>query len=143
VHVTNASTNPATSVVITDDLNSAGAGRLTFVNPAPTMNGSTAGISVVGSLLTRTTLLCTDRYRPDNPSTCASGPQIAAGLPAGTTLTNTALVTWNTPTRTSSASVSINIGETSTPNLVLTKTGPATMSTGQLGQFVLTSRIPA
>src|SRR5437879_10656838 len=52
VHVTNASTNPATSVVITDDLNSAGAGRLTFVNPAPTMNGSTAGISVVGSMLT-------------------------------------------------------------------------------------------
>ena len=45
VHLTNASTNPATSVVITDDLNSAGAGRLTFVNPAATMNGSTTGIS--------------------------------------------------------------------------------------------------
>src|SRR6266700_7208823 len=41
-HVTNVSTNPAPSVVITDDLSTAGAGRLTFVNPpAATMNGST------------------------------------------------------------------------------------------------------
>src|SRR5262249_40543566 len=54
VHVTNASASPATPVVITDDLSSAGAGRLTFVNPAATMNGSTAGISIVGSVLTAT-----------------------------------------------------------------------------------------
>ncbi len=48
VHVTNAATSPATLVVITDDLSSAGAGRLTFVNPAATMNGATAGVTVVG-----------------------------------------------------------------------------------------------
>src|SRR5882762_3146801 len=137
VHVTNASTNPATSVVITDDLNSAGAGRLTFVNPAPTMNGSTAGISVVGSLLTANYSAVYGPLPPGQSIDVRFRAQIAAGLPAGTTLTNTALVTWNTPTRTSSASVSINIGETSTPNLVLTKTGPATMSTGQLVQFGL------
>ena len=35
--------------------------------------------------------------------------QIAAGIPAGTTLTNTGLVTWNTPTETASASASITI----------------------------------
>ena len=52
VHVTNASTSPATSVVITDDLSSAGAGRLTFVNPAATMNGATTGVSIAGSVLT-------------------------------------------------------------------------------------------
>src|SRR5712664_3852650 len=53
VYVTNLSTSPATPVVITDDLNSAGAGRLTFVNPpAPTLNGSTAGVTVVGTVLT-------------------------------------------------------------------------------------------
>src|SRR5262249_30280556 len=39
--------------------------------------------------------------------------------------------------QTASASASIAIGETSTPNLVLTKTGPATMNLGQLGQFGL------
>src|SRR5438105_10465283 len=36
--------------------------------------------------------------------------QIASGLAAGTTLTNTAVVTWNNPPQTASASVSIDIG---------------------------------
>jgi large repetitive protein len=142
VHVTNPSTNPpnfqATSVVITDDLNSAGAGRLTFVNPpAPTMNGSAAGVTIAGSLLTANYSVANGPLQPGQSIDVRFRVQIAAGLPAGTILTNTALVTWNTPTRTSSANVSIAIGKTSTPNLTLTKSGPATMSTGQLGQFGL------
>jgi len=137
VHVTNLSPNPATSVVITDDLNSAGAGRLTFVNPAPTMNGSTAGVTIAGSLLTANYSAVNGPLPPGQSIDVRFRVQIAAGLPAGTTLTNTALVTWNTPKRTSSASVSIAIGQTSAPSLVLTKTGPATMSLGQLGQFGL------
>src|SRR6266481_3260084 len=138
VHVTNASTNPATSVVITDDLSRAGAGRLTFVNPPPaTMNGSTAGISVVGSLLTANYSAVYGPLPPGQSIDVRFRAQIAAGLPAGTTLTNTGVVTWNTPQQSASASVSIDIGETSAPNLVLTKTGPATMSVGQLGQFGL------
>src|SRR5439155_15198777 len=53
VHVTNLSTSPATAVVITDDISSAGAGRLTFVNPpAPTMNGSPAGVTVAANVPT-------------------------------------------------------------------------------------------
>src|SRR5207302_1708210 len=126
--------NPATSVVLTHDLNSAGPGRLTFVNPAPTMNGSTAGISVVGSLLTANYSSVNGPLQPGQSIDVRFRAQIAAGLPAGTTLTNTGVVTWNTPQQTSSASVSI---DTSTPNLVLTKTGPAAMSPGQLGQFGL------
>src|SRR6266852_1290786 len=138
VHVTNLSTNPASSVVITDDLNSAGAGRLTFVNPpAATMNGSTAGVTVVGSVLTANYSAVNGPLPPGQSIDVRFRVQIAAGLAKGTTLTNTALVTWNTPTRTSSGSVSIDIGETSAPNLVLTKTGLATMSTGQSGLFGL------
>jgi uncharacterized repeat protein (TIGR01451 family)/fimbrial isopeptide formation D2 family protein len=137
VRVTNPSTSPATSVVITDDLNSAGAGRLTFVNPAATMNGSTAGVTVVGSVLTANYSAVNGPLPPGQSIDVRFRAQIAAGLPAGTRLTNTAVVTWNNPQQTSSASVSIDIGETSTPNLVLTKTGPATMSIGQLGQFGL------
>jgi len=110
VHVTNLSTSPATTVVITDDIRSAGAGRLTFVNPpAPTMNGSPAGVTVAGTVLTANYSAINGRCRPDKPSTCASGCKISAGIPAGTILTNTALVTWNTPTRTSSASVSMRL----------------------------------
>src|SRR5712671_1391062 len=137
VHVTNASTNPATSVVITDDLSSAGAGRLTFVNPAATMNGATAGVTVVGSVLTAGYSTLNGPLQPGQSIDVRFRVQIASGLPAGTTLTNTGVVTWNTPQQSASASVSINIGETSAPNLVLTKTGPATMSPGQLGQFGL------
>src|SRR6266576_754074 len=138
VHVTNRSTSPATNVVITDDISSAGAGRLTFVNPpAPTMNGSPAGVTVAGTVLTANYSAINGPLQPGQAIDVRFRVQIAAGIPAGTILTNTALVTWNTPTRTSSASVSIAIGETSAPSLVLTKTGPATMSPGQLGQFGL------
>src|SRR5258706_2585157 len=137
VHVTNVSTSPATSVVITDDLSSAGAGRLTFVNPAATMNGATAGVTVVGSVLTAGYSTLNGPLQPGQSIDVRFRVQIASGLPAGTTLTNTGVVTWNTPQQSASASVSIDIGETSAPNLVLTKTGPATMSVGQLGQFGL------
>jgi uncharacterized repeat protein (TIGR01451 family)/fimbrial isopeptide formation D2 family protein len=141
VHVTNPSNNPpnfqATTVVITDDLNSAGAGRLTFVNPAATMNGSTAGVTVAGTVLTANYSAVNGPLQPGQSIDVRFRVQIAAGLPAGTTLTNTGVVTWNTPQQTSSASVSIDIGETSTPNLTLTKSGPATMSPGQLALFGL------
>src|SRR5262249_24892428 len=112
VHVTNASTSPATSVVITDDLSSAGAGRLTFVNPAATMNGATTGVTVVVSLLTATYSTSTCPLRPGQSMDVKSGFQIAAGLPAGTTLTNTGIVTWNTPQQSASASASVDVGGT-------------------------------
>ncbi len=142
VHVTNPSNNPpnfqATSVVITDDISKAGAGNLTFVNPpAATMNGSPNGVTIAGTVLTANYSALNGPLQPGQSIDVRFRVQIAAGVPAGTTLTNTALVTWNTPTETASASVSITIGQTSTPNLVLTKTGPATMSLGQSGQFGL------
>src|SRR5262249_54827365 len=137
VHVTNTSTTPVTPVVVTGDLSSAGAGRLTFVNPAATMNGSTAGVTVVGSLLTADYSSVHGPLQPGQSIDVRFRAQIAAGLPAGTTLTNTAVVTWNNPSQTASASVSIDIGETAAPSLVLTKTGPAMLSPGQLGQFGL------
>src|SRR5207244_2402451 len=110
VHVTNVSTNPAPSVVITDDLSTAGAGRLTFVNPPATMNGSTTGISISGSVLTANYSAVYGPLEPGQSIDVRFRVQIASGLPAGTTLTNTAVVTWNNPPQTASASVSIDIG---------------------------------
>src|SRR3989475_1256783 len=110
VHVTNVSTNPTPSVVITDDLSTAGAGRLTFVNPPATMNGSTAGISIAGSVLTANYSSVYGPLQPGQSIDVRFRVQIASGLPAGTTLTNTAVVTWNNPPQTASASVSIDIG---------------------------------
>ena len=42
VHVTNVSTNPVSPVVITDDLSTAGAGRLTFVNSTASPQSATS-----------------------------------------------------------------------------------------------------
>ncbi|HEY6308401.1 MAG TPA: SdrD B-like domain-containing protein, partial [Candidatus Angelobacter sp.] len=96
---------------ITDDISSAGAGRLTFVNPpAPTMNGATAGVTIAGSVLTANYSSVNGPLQPGQSIDVRFRAQIAAGLPAGTTLTNTAVVTWNNPSQTASASVSIDIG---------------------------------
>src|SRR5579864_7281073 len=114
VHVTNPTNNPpnfqASSVVITDDISSAGAGRLTLVNPAPTMNGATTGVTVVGSVITADFSTTNGPLQPGQSVDLRFRVQIAAAVPTGTTLTNTALVTWNTPTETASASVSVVIG---------------------------------
>jgi uncharacterized repeat protein (TIGR01451 family) len=113
VHVNNPSNNPpnfqASSVVITDDLSSAGVGRLTLVNPAPTMNGLTTGVTVVGSVITADFSTPNGPLQPGQSIDLRFRAQIAAAVPAGTTLTNTGLVTWNTPTETASASASITI----------------------------------
>src|SRR5499433_3162484 len=52
VHVTNTSANPVNPVVITDTLNAAGAGALTYVPGTATMNGSPSGVSVAGNVIT-------------------------------------------------------------------------------------------
>src|SRR5215470_10118366 len=110
VHVTNVSTNAVTPVVITDDLSTAGAGRLTFVNSTATMNGSAAGVTIVGSLLTANYSAVYGPLQPGQSIDVRFRANIASGLPAGTTLTNTAVVTWNNPPQSASASVSIDIG---------------------------------
>jgi uncharacterized repeat protein (TIGR01451 family)/fimbrial isopeptide formation D2 family protein len=114
VHVTNPTNNPpnfaASTVVITDDISSAGAGRLTLVNPAPTMNGAATGVTVVGSVITADYSTTNGLLQPGQSIDLRFRAQIAAAVPTGTTLTNTALVTWNTPTETASASVSVVIG---------------------------------
>jgi uncharacterized repeat protein (TIGR01451 family) len=119
VHVTNPSNNPpnfqASTVVITDDISSAGAGRLTLVNPAPTMNGLTAGVTVVGSVITADYSTPNGPLQPGQSIDLRFRAQIAAAVPAGTVLTNTGIVTWNTPTETASASASIVVGGVTAP----------------------------
>ncbi len=119
VHVSNPSNNPpnsaAPTVVITDDLSSAGVGRLTLVNPAPTMNGATTGVTVAGSVITADYSTTNGPLQPGQSIDLRFRAQIAAGIPAGTTLTNTGLVTWNTPTETASASASVVIGGVTGP----------------------------
>jgi len=110
VRVLNIGAAPAFVVMITDDLGAPTPGRLSYVASSASMNGSTTGISVSGTLITAD---YSGAYGPLQPATSIVlrfRATIAPGLPMGTTITNTAVVTWNTPQQTASASVSFDVG---------------------------------
>src|SRR5262245_6991858 len=110
VHVTNTSANPVTPVVITDNLNEAGAGARRYVAGSATMNGSSNGVSVAGNVITA-------NYSATYGPLAAGGTidlrfraKLGSTLAASAMLTNTGVVTWNNPPQTASASVSVTIG---------------------------------
>jgi large repetitive protein len=110
VRVTNVSTVPALYVVVTDDLDMNGPGYMTFMDQSATLNGATAGISIAGSVLTAD---YSGSYGPLAPGATAVvrfRATIGPSLAIGTRITNTAVVTWNDPPQTASASVSIDVG---------------------------------
>src|SRR5499433_164431 len=137
VHVTNTSANPVNPVVITDTLNAAGAGALTYVPGTATMNGSPSGVSVAGNVITAN---YSATYGP-----LASGGTIdlrfratlGSTLVTGTIVTNTGVVTWDNPPKSVSGSVSIQVAAPTPPTLTLIKGGPTTMNLGQMGRFTL------
>jgi uncharacterized repeat protein (TIGR01451 family) len=134
VHVTNTSVHPANPVVITDNLNAAGPGYLTYVNGTATMNGSATGVAVSGNVITAT---YQGALAPGGTIDLRFRATLGSTLAPGTTVTNTGVVTWNNPPQSVSASVSIQVAAPTPPALTLTKGGPATMNLGQLGQFSL------
>jgi uncharacterized repeat protein (TIGR01451 family) len=134
VHVTNTSAKPASQVVITDNLNAAGPGYLTYVNGTATMNGSATGVAVAGNVITAT---YTGTLAPGGTIDLRFRATLGSTLAAGTTVTNTGVVTWGNPPQTASASVSIQVAAPTPPALTLTKGGPATLSLGQQGTFSL------
>src|SRR6266851_3914903 len=136
VHVTNTSANPVNPVVITDNLNAAGAGALTYVAGSATMNGSPSGVSAAGNVITANYSATYGPLAPGGTIDLRFRATLGSTLAAGTIVTNTGVVTWNPPPQTASASVSITVGGiVGAPDLVFTKSGPATMSLGQWGQF--------
>src|SRR5499425_3101583 len=110
VHVTNTSANPVNPVVITDNLNAAGAGALTYVAGSATMNGSPNGVSVAGNIITANYSATYGPLAPGGTIDLRFRATLGSTLAAGTTVTNTGVVTWNNPPQTASASVSVTIG---------------------------------
>src|SRR5947209_9995995 len=132
VHVTNTSANPVNPVVTTDNLNAAAAGALTYVAGSATMNGSPNGVRGVGNVITANYSATYGPLAPGGTIDLRFRATLGSTLAAGTIVTNTGVVTWNIPSQTASASVSIAVGGVvGAPNLVFTKSGPATMSRGQ------------
>ncbi|MHC4093242.1 MAG: isopeptide-forming domain-containing fimbrial protein, partial [Planctomycetota bacterium] len=110
VRVVNVTAVPALDVVITDDLDVPAPGQLTYVDPSATMNGSAAGVSFAGSVLTADYSGTHGPLQPGGSVVLRFRAVIDAALPLGTTVTNTGVVTWNTPAQTASSSVSVDVG---------------------------------
>jgi uncharacterized repeat protein (TIGR01451 family) len=113
VTVTNTGTAAATNLLITDDLGTQPlASQVAFVAGSATLNGSTAGVSLSGAQLRADVAAAYGNLAPGASAQLRFRAQIAAGLPMGTTITNTGQVAWNSPALTASASVSIAVGGT-------------------------------
>ncbi len=110
VRVTNLATVDAQSVVITDDLDAPFPGQLTLVPGSATLGGLPAGISVLGSVITGDWSALYGPLPPGATAVLRFRADIAGGLAIGTPVTNTGVVTWNTPAQTESVSVTLAIG---------------------------------
>ncbi len=100
------------------------------------MNGSPNGVNVAGNVITANYSATYGPLAPGGTIDLRFRATLGSTLAAGTIVTNTGVVTWNIPSQTASASVTITVGGiVGAPNLVFTKSGPATMSVGQWGQF--------
>lgn len=111
VTVTNTGVVPATQVVVTDDLGTQPlASRVSYVAGSATLNGSTAGVSLGGSVLQADHAAAYGSLAPGASAMLRFRVRIANGLPAGTLITNTAQVAWNSPALRASASATIAVG---------------------------------
>lgn len=110
VTVANISAVPAQSVVITDDLDASAPGRLAYVPASATLNGSTAGVTFAGSTITADYASAYGPLDPGGVATLRFRATLDPALAQGTLVTNIGSVTWNTPTQTANASVSIVVG---------------------------------
>jgi uncharacterized repeat protein (TIGR01451 family) len=107
VTATNFAAVPALSVVLTDTLP---AGQLAYVPGSATMNGATTGVSVAGGTITADYAATYGPLDPGEVVVLRFRATLDPGLAVGTVVTNTGVVTWDTPTQTASASVSIVVG---------------------------------
>src|SRR2546430_10620757 len=97
VHVTNAYANAVNPVVITDNLNAAGAGALTYVAGTATMNGSPNSVSVAGNVITANYSATYGPLAPGGTIDLRFRATLGSTLAARTIVTTTRGVTWNTP----------------------------------------------
>jgi large repetitive protein len=106
IQVTNVGMVPATNVLITDDLTPLAA-QVTYVAGSATMNGSPNGVSFTSPVLTATYGAALD---PGSSVIVRFDVKINSNVVAGTTLTNTARVSWDSPDSPKDAAASVNVG---------------------------------
>ncbi|HEY6086863.1 MAG TPA: hypothetical protein VIV84_03910 [Burkholderiaceae bacterium] len=111
VTATNTGAAAATQLVLTDDLGTAPlASQVSYVAGSAMLNGAAAGVSVSGALLRADYAAVYGNLAPGASVQLRFRAQIAADLPLGTSITNTAQVAWNSPALTASAGATIAVG---------------------------------
>jgi uncharacterized repeat protein (TIGR01451 family)/fimbrial isopeptide formation D2 family protein len=109
VHVTNNAPYPVSPVVITDDLNAAGPGALTYVTGTATVNGAATGVTVTGNVITVNYSATYGPLAPAGTIDLRFRATLGRTLATGTSVTNTGVVTYGNPPVTASASVSVQL----------------------------------
>ena len=109
VTATNTGTVAASNVVLSDDLNPL-ATQVTYVTGSGMLNGSAAGVSFAGGVLTANYASTYGNLAPGATAQLRFKVLIATGLAMGSTITNSGQVAWNAPTLTATASVAVSVG---------------------------------
>ncbi|MDH3374506.1 MAG: hypothetical protein OEM85_14160 [Gammaproteobacteria bacterium] len=110
VTVRNVGAVPAYYVTIYDDLDMVNPGYLAYVDLSASMNGLADGVTVAGTLITADYFNEYGPLNPDETITLRFRAIINPVLLEGTTITNTAQVSWDDPLKWAEASVSIDVG---------------------------------
>jgi len=110
IQATNIGMVPATNVVITDDLTPLAA-QATYVAGSATMNGSTNGVSFISSVITANYGTTYGSLASGSSVVVRFEVKLNSNVVVGTTVTNTAQASWNSPVQTAPpASASVNVG---------------------------------
>ncbi len=110
IRVDNVGSAVATDVVISDDIDAPVAGQLSYVTGSARMNGSANGVSIAGSLLTADFGATYGDLEAGSSVTVSFMVDINSSLTDGTTIDNSASVSWNAASQSASDSASIDIG---------------------------------
>jgi len=110
--VSNISSVVATDVTITDNLDLPVAGQLSYVNGSGLLNGLASGVSHTAPIVTADYAATYGDLAPGQSAELVFRASINNSLAIGTTINNTADVSWNGATQNASATVAIDVGGT-------------------------------
>ncbi len=112
LQATNTGSAAVTNLVLTDDLSTSPlASQVSYIANSATLNGSTSGVTVSGSVITANYAATYGSLAAGNTAQLRFRVLIASNLATGTTITNTGKMDWNAaPVLSATAAVSIDVG---------------------------------
>ncbi|MGD8339259.1 MAG: hypothetical protein PVH89_00675 [Gammaproteobacteria bacterium] len=112
VRVQNLAAVPAYYVEIVDNLDLPDAGQLAYVANSATLDGLAVGVAAAGPVVSADYGAAYGVLQPGAATVLRFQAVLDSNLTTGAVVTNIAEVSWNDPSQTASASVSVNIGGT-------------------------------